>query len=359
MILPFVSLLRGFRYAFSHAPLRKRLQNSFFMVLAGSVVIFVLLRVYLVPTQLRLLTTLIPYFKSWNWSIYLLGWWFTVSEAYLLTMLLWGFISKDMDKTLYQEVLKEQGVFNILESRQKSSQPPPSANQLEQKLVSVGARYAIIGGPKSTSNLYSYSSSSATIAKALSSVLPHAMAKPVHKIVMRVVDHITSWMLMLVTLPLNLVPFVGSLVFFMINGLIVTRDMQKPYWILTGRSTLVHQAAHFASHPTAYVSFAITTMLVQMIPIIGTALYLPNVIGNALLVSELEKKSMSKSGNSIPTSAPTSTASTSTPATKKGGSARASNLSVPTQLTSPLSPIHSPPPNGPLASSAAGSTDRS
>ncbi|TPX67743.1 hypothetical protein SpCBS45565_g03664 [Spizellomyces sp. 'palustris'] len=99
----------------------------------------------------------------------------------------------------------------------------------------------------------------------------------------------------LLTLPLNFIPIIGPLIFFVLNGRRTGQAFHAQYFQLKGwTSDQVH--SFIESQKGAYTAFGICALLLQLIPLLGVLFTATSTVGAALWACDIEK--------SVPDSAP-------------------------------------------------------
>ncbi|TMW61255.1 hypothetical protein Poli38472_013718 [Pythium oligandrum] len=89
------------------------------------------------------------------------------------------------------------------------------------------------------------------------------------------------------TLPLNLIPFVGTITYIWINGLLFGWEAHLYYFELKGYS-YSEQKEVVDSHKRTYSSFGMQTLVSEMIPALGPLFLFTNAVGAALFAADLE-----------------------------------------------------------------------
>ncbi|KAJ3281140.1 hypothetical protein HK104_000178 [Borealophlyctis nickersoniae] len=94
----------------------------------------------------------------------------------------------------------------------------------------------------------------------------------------------------LITLPLNFIPVVGSVVFLVINGSKTAKSLHGRYFELKG-FTPEQRDKFVAERHGAYMGFGVTALALSMIPVVGTVCAFSNTVGAALCACDIEKAS--------------------------------------------------------------------
>lgn len=102
------------------------------------------------------------------------------------------------------------------------------------------------------------------------------------------VDFILRFLLFVVSLPLNLIPVIGSLLFAWFHSTLIAWDYHIFYFELKGwRHSM--QKAWILNHKAQYTSFGLQATLLHMIPFVGPFFVFSNAAGAALLAIKMEK----------------------------------------------------------------------
>eukprot|EP01102_Stenamoeba_stenopodia_P012318 TRINITY_DN386_c0_g3_i1.p1 TRINITY_DN386_c0_g3~~TRINITY_DN386_c0_g3_i1.p1 ORF type:complete len:587 (-),score=146.78 TRINITY_DN386_c0_g3_i1:157-1917(-) len=97
-----------------------------------------------------------------------------------------------------------------------------------------------------------------------------------------------AWLVMLVTIPLNLVPIIGNIVFFFLSGTVFAWNLHAGYF--GSRDLAFGQQLRFvASHWFDYLSFGFVCLALDMVPIVNFVFIFTNMVGAALWAADLEK----------------------------------------------------------------------
>ncbi|KND01507.1 uncharacterized protein SPPG_03305 [Spizellomyces punctatus DAOM BR117] len=92
----------------------------------------------------------------------------------------------------------------------------------------------------------------------------------------------------LLTLPLNFIPVIGPLVFFILNGRRTGQAFHAQYFQLKGwTSDQVH--SFIESQKGAYTAFGTLALLLQLIPFLGVVFTATSTVGAALWACDIEK----------------------------------------------------------------------
>lgn len=94
--------------------------------------------------------------------------------------------------------------------------------------------------------------------------------------------------LLIVTLPLHLLPLVGSVIYAWLNGTILAWEYHLLYFEFKN-FTYAQQKAFVNNHHVEYASFGMQALLMEMIPGFGTLFVFTNTVGAALLAAHLEE----------------------------------------------------------------------
>ncbi|TMW58773.1 hypothetical protein Poli38472_006918 [Pythium oligandrum] len=89
------------------------------------------------------------------------------------------------------------------------------------------------------------------------------------------------------TLPLNLIPIIGTITYIWINGLLFGWDAHLYYFELKGYS-YSEQKEVVDTHKRTYSSFGMQTLVSEMIPALGPLFLFTNAVGAALFAADLE-----------------------------------------------------------------------
>uniref|UniRef100_K3WXQ8 Uncharacterized protein n=1 Tax=Globisporangium ultimum (strain ATCC 200006 / CBS 805.95 / DAOM BR144) TaxID=431595 RepID=K3WXQ8_GLOUD len=91
------------------------------------------------------------------------------------------------------------------------------------------------------------------------------------------------------TLPLNLIPLIGTLTWIWLNGTILAWEYHLYYFELKGY-TYAEQKQFIDAHKAQYSSFGMQAMFVEMIPFAGSLFLFTNAVGAALFAADLEEE---------------------------------------------------------------------
>ncbi|KAF9901281.1 hypothetical protein EC991_006300 [Linnemannia zychae] len=94
--------------------------------------------------------------------------------------------------------------------------------------------------------------------------------------------------LWLVTLPLNFVPVVGSLVFCYINGKAIVPDIHRRYFDMK-KMTEQERKVWIQKRQADYTAFAFVSQALELVPFLGILFGFTNTIGAALWAVDLER----------------------------------------------------------------------
>ncbi|RMX64103.1 hypothetical protein DD238_007872 [Peronospora effusa] len=103
---------------------------------------------------------------------------------------------------------------------------------------------------------------------------------------------VSFWMklgLLLITLPLNLLPIIGSILYAWLNGTIVAWESHLLYFEFKNFS-YGQQRAFVNNHKVQYSSFGMQALLMEMIPGVGLLSVFTNAVGAALFAAQLEEE---------------------------------------------------------------------
>ncbi|KAG2773409.1 hypothetical protein PC129_g11263 [Phytophthora cactorum] len=95
--------------------------------------------------------------------------------------------------------------------------------------------------------------------------------------------------LLIVTLPLNLIPIIGSIIYAWLNGTILAWEYHLLYFEFKN-FTYAQQKAFIKEHKVQYSSFGMQALLMEMIPGFGSIFVFTNTVGAALLAAHLEEE---------------------------------------------------------------------
>ncbi|CAH0489711.1 unnamed protein product [Peronospora farinosa] len=103
---------------------------------------------------------------------------------------------------------------------------------------------------------------------------------------------VSLWMklgLLLITLPLNLLPIIGSILYAWLNGTIVAWESHLLYFEFKNFS-YGQQRAFVNNHKVQYSSFGMQALLMEMIPGVGLLSVFTNAVGAALFAAQLKEE---------------------------------------------------------------------
>ncbi|TYZ57175.1 hypothetical protein PybrP1_013137 [[Pythium] brassicae (nom. inval.)] len=100
---------------------------------------------------------------------------------------------------------------------------------------------------------------------------------------------------LIVTLPLNLIPIVGTLAWIWLNGTILAWEYHLYYFELKNLK-YAQQKEFVAAHKAQYSAFGMQAMFIEMIPFFGTLFLFTNAVGAALFAADLEDEMASGAG---------------------------------------------------------------
>lgn len=96
-------------------------------------------------------------------------------------------------------------------------------------------------------------------------------------------------LLLIVTLPLNLIPIIGSVVYAWLNGTLLAWGYHMTYFEYKNFS-YGQQKAFIKEHKVQYASFGMQAVLMEMIPGFGSLFVFTNTVGAALFAAHLEEE---------------------------------------------------------------------
>lgn len=94
---------------------------------------------------------------------------------------------------------------------------------------------------------------------------------------------------LIVTLPLNLIPIVGTLAWIWLNGTILAWEYHLYYFELKGFA-YAEQKQFIDERKAQYSSFGMQAMFLEMIPFAGSLFLFTNAVGSALFAADLEEE---------------------------------------------------------------------
>ncbi|CCG81508.1 Putative uncharacterized protein [Taphrina deformans PYCC 5710] len=94
----------------------------------------------------------------------------------------------------------------------------------------------------------------------------------------------------LITIPLNFIPAIGTILFITLNGRRAGPRFLARYFQLKQYSAQVREQ-EIEKRTGSLTAFGVVTVLLGLIPVVGQAFELTNVVGAALMASDLEGKS--------------------------------------------------------------------
>ncbi|OWZ04492.1 hypothetical protein PHMEG_00023594 [Phytophthora megakarya] len=95
--------------------------------------------------------------------------------------------------------------------------------------------------------------------------------------------------LLILTLPLNLIPIIGSIIYAWLNGTILAWEYHLLYFEFKN-FTYAQQKAFVKEHKVQYSSFGMQALLMEMIPGVGSLFMFTNTVGAALFAAHLEEE---------------------------------------------------------------------
>ncbi|POM70212.1 Hypothetical protein PHPALM_13378 [Phytophthora palmivora] len=96
-------------------------------------------------------------------------------------------------------------------------------------------------------------------------------------------------MLLILTLPLNLLPIIGSIIYAWLNGTVLAWEYHLLYFEFKN-FTYAQQKAFVKEHKVQYSSFGMQALLMEMIPGVGSLFMFTNTVGAALFAAQLEEE---------------------------------------------------------------------
>ncbi|KAK7023836.1 hypothetical protein R3P38DRAFT_2627091 [Favolaschia claudopus] len=101
-----------------------------------------------------------------------------------------------------------------------------------------------------------------------------------------------------VSLPLNLVPVVGTVLFLLYNGAKAGPTFHTRYFQAKGMGPAARQA-FVDKRKGAYTAFGAATLALNLVPVVGPVFMLTSTVGAALWACELEKKEKDRESPSL------------------------------------------------------------
>ncbi|ETM46169.1 hypothetical protein F441_09184 [Phytophthora nicotianae CJ01A1] len=95
--------------------------------------------------------------------------------------------------------------------------------------------------------------------------------------------------LLIVTLPLNLIPIIGSIIYAWLNGTILAWEYHLLYFEFKNFN-YAQQKAFVKEHKVQYSSFGMQALLMEMIPGVGSIFVFTNTVGAALMAAHFEEE---------------------------------------------------------------------
>jgi len=92
---------------------------------------------------------------------------------------------------------------------------------------------------------------------------------------------------MLLTLPINDLPVLGTVLWLMVNGWLYTWDLLSDYLSVFGHVTACAQGGYCFQHRIRMFSFGATALALTLIPFVGPLFYITNAFGAALFFETL------------------------------------------------------------------------
>ncbi|KAF0684874.1 Aste57867_23118 [Aphanomyces stellatus] len=111
---------------------------------------------------------------------------------------------------------------------------------------------------------------------------------------------------LIVTLPLNFIPVVGTVVYVWLNGSLKGWEAHMYYFEMKGYD-YDQQKTIFESRRLQYTSFGMQTMYLELIPLLGFIFLFTNTVGAALFAADLEEEMGSDVRLNVPSEADVST----------------------------------------------------
>lgn len=104
---------------------------------------------------------------------------------------------------------------------------------------------------------------------------------------------------LLVTLPLNLIPVVGTLAWIWLNGTILAWEYHLYYFEMKNFE-YAQQKEFVDAHKAQYSAFGMQAMFLEMVPFFGSLFLFTNAVGAALFAADLEDEMANGAGVSAP-----------------------------------------------------------
>jgi len=95
--------------------------------------------------------------------------------------------------------------------------------------------------------------------------------------------------LFIVTLPLNALPIIGTIVYFLINGLMIGWNAHN-FYFETKDLSIRQQLKYVMSNWVDYLSFGIASIVLDLIPVFNFFLVYTNITGSVLWAVDLEQQ---------------------------------------------------------------------
>jgi uncharacterized protein involved in cysteine biosynthesis len=221
--------IKGLTYFLSHPTLWKQSALALLLTAAVSVASALLLFLWaLHPQELWLVARGLPSVLAWILAVLVV-----LVEIFAIT-LVYGFVLLEVTKDkIFAYVLQDKGYGSVIEKRPVS-------------VLSSAASYCQV-------------------------------------------DVLVRFVFFVISLPLNLIPVVGWLLFAWIHSTLIAWDYHVFYFELKGWR-YAQQQAWILSHKTNYSSFGLQATLLHMVPLVGPFFVFSNAAGAALLAIKMEKK---------------------------------------------------------------------
>jgi len=92
---------------------------------------------------------------------------------------------------------------------------------------------------------------------------------------------------MLLTLPINDLPILGTVLWLLVNGWLYAWDLLSDYLSIFGHTTACKQAGYSYQHRITFASFGATALALTLIPFVGPFFFITNAYGGALFFESL------------------------------------------------------------------------
>ena len=235
--------IQGIFYTVSHKSILDIIKSQLVPRLTIAAIVTVLLFSTLYVPQAMLMTVF-----AFNPFGFLSAIPLVLSEANLLTDIVAAFVVQDKSDLIFDQVLLDKG---------------------HESLVARG-REVRRGGGSGSAGL---AAMKAKMTSPLAKLSPEAIVR------------------YLLTIPLNFIPAVGTILFLILNGRKAGPRFLSRYFQLKQLSETVKQQ-HISKRTGALTSFGITTVLLNLVPMGNQIFQFSNIVGAALLASDLERKGL-------------------------------------------------------------------